>query len=388
MTVIELPSVAAPPGPQAEVDADPASSTSGVTYDEVFTFHEGRLLLRGPNGSGKSKALELLLPFVLDANLRAAGCPRSAPPSGRCTGTSWARAPRHHRVGYVWLESASGGPGPDGAPDAGPLRARLRPARTPTTVHADYFTTSLRIAMADGIAWSTGRPAADQGRPGGSRSGNAASCTGTRRLPLRRPRGAVPGLAEQRYDALITALQLRTPKLSQRLDPRAAVHPAVPRAAAAAATRRSPTWPRVSSVSTGSGNGCRTWIGGGGRPTGRAAALVRPAGAAGRRRGADLRDHELDNLTRTARQSAEQYDGIAATKAEKQRLNGDLSVLRHYRRADSGLIQSEGYQRAGAGRAARQTAEAGTGRRPCSPTRRGGVPRPRPTPRRCRTGSG
>ena len=38
-------------------------------YDEVFTFHEGRLLLRGPNGSGKSKALELLLPFLFDANL-------------------------------------------------------------------------------------------------------------------------------------------------------------------------------------------------------------------------------------------------------------------------------------------------------------------------------
>ncbi|MDX3694411.1 hypothetical protein PV726_29555 [Streptomyces europaeiscabiei] len=27
-------------------------------YDETFTFHQGRLLLRGQNGSGKSKALE------------------------------------------------------------------------------------------------------------------------------------------------------------------------------------------------------------------------------------------------------------------------------------------------------------------------------------------
>ena len=56
-------------------------------YDEVFTFHRGRLLLRGPNGTGKSKALELLLPFLLDANLRPHGCPRSAAPSARCTGT-------------------------------------------------------------------------------------------------------------------------------------------------------------------------------------------------------------------------------------------------------------------------------------------------------------
>ena len=37
-------------------------------WDETFSFHNGRLLLRGPNGSGKSMALELLLPFLLDAN--------------------------------------------------------------------------------------------------------------------------------------------------------------------------------------------------------------------------------------------------------------------------------------------------------------------------------
>ncbi|MGH9283296.1 MAG: hypothetical protein ACRD0S_10230, partial [Acidimicrobiales bacterium] len=35
-------------------------------WDETFTFHRGRLLLRGPNGSGKSMALELLLPLLLD----------------------------------------------------------------------------------------------------------------------------------------------------------------------------------------------------------------------------------------------------------------------------------------------------------------------------------
>src|SRR5882724_2299137 len=75
MTVTDLPRRAA-----AEVIPDPAPrwipSRAGILnvwryYDEVFEFHEGRLLLRGPNGSGKSKALELLLPFLFDANLRA-----------------------------------------------------------------------------------------------------------------------------------------------------------------------------------------------------------------------------------------------------------------------------------------------------------------------------
>src|SRR5215217_4030588 len=39
-------------------------------YDEQeFRFHDGRLILRGENGSGKSKALEVLLPFLFDADL-------------------------------------------------------------------------------------------------------------------------------------------------------------------------------------------------------------------------------------------------------------------------------------------------------------------------------
>ncbi len=38
--------------------------------DHVFRFANGRLLLRGRNGAGKSKALEMLLPFLLDGDAR------------------------------------------------------------------------------------------------------------------------------------------------------------------------------------------------------------------------------------------------------------------------------------------------------------------------------
>ncbi|MDA2808917.1 SbcC/MukB-like Walker B domain-containing protein [Nocardiopsis suaedae] len=38
--------------------------------DQVFSFADGRLLLRGRNGAGKSKALEVLLPFLLDGDAR------------------------------------------------------------------------------------------------------------------------------------------------------------------------------------------------------------------------------------------------------------------------------------------------------------------------------
>ena len=149
MTVTELPRppAAAEPAGTPAVDADRAGILNVWRYyDEVFTFHDGRLLLRGPNGSGKSKALELLLPFLLDASLRASGCPRSAPPTRTmhwnlmgegATGTT--------RVGYVWLEFCF--PPADAGSGGAPGRwfccgARLQASTHTTTVYADYFTTS------------------------------------------------------------------------------------------------------------------------------------------------------------------------------------------------------------------------------------------------------
>lgn len=36
--------------------------------DQVFSFADGRLILRGPNGSGKSNALALLFPFLVEGD--------------------------------------------------------------------------------------------------------------------------------------------------------------------------------------------------------------------------------------------------------------------------------------------------------------------------------
>jgi uncharacterized protein (TIGR02680 family) len=72
-------------------------------YDRVeLRFADGRALFRGKNGAGKSKALEVLLPFLLD------GDTRSIDASGRDrTTVGWlmtdGREPGNH-VGYVWLE--------------------------------------------------------------------------------------------------------------------------------------------------------------------------------------------------------------------------------------------------------------------------------------------
>ena len=187
-------------------------------YDETFEFHHGRLLLRGPNGSGKSKALELLLPFLFDANLR----------SNRLSTFGTSERTMHWnlmgegssgttRVGYVWLEFGFSGD-QDRWFSCG---ARLQASSHTSTVHPDYFTTSTRIGGPDGVALvnAAGQPLTrsaleEELGDAGVVHGNATEYRATVRSTL------FPALNEQRFDALITALlQLRTPKLSQRLDP-------------------------------------------------------------------------------------------------------------------------------------------------------------------------
>ncbi len=221
MTVTELIRPAAAPEPGRAGRWVP--SRAGILnvwryYDEVFSFHDGRLLLRGPNGSGKSKALELLLPFLLDANLRASRL--STFGTGERT-MYWnlmgEGASSTTRVGYVWLEFGFGGDDERWFTCGCRLQAS---AHTPA-VRADYFTTSLRVGRPGGFSLlnEAGQPLTkdaltqvlgDQG----TLHGNA----GDYRTAVRRALFA--GLSEQRYEALITALlQLRMPKLSQRLDP-------------------------------------------------------------------------------------------------------------------------------------------------------------------------
>ncbi|MDU0289764.1 TIGR02680 family protein [Saccharothrix longispora] len=224
MTVTELPRTegGAAPGTAARWVPERAGILNVWRYyDEVFTFHRGRLLLRGPNGTGKSKALELLLPFLFDANLRANRLSTFGTSERTmhwnlmgegATGTT--------RVGYVWLEFRF--PGVDGSPDTWfSCGARLAATRHTTAVHPDYFTTGQRIGVPGGLdlADPNGAPLTGKALEAalgdrGTLHRNAADYRATVRSTL------FPGLSEQRYDALITALlQLRTPKLSQRLDP-------------------------------------------------------------------------------------------------------------------------------------------------------------------------
>ncbi|MEV4423058.1 TIGR02680 family protein [Patulibacter sp. NPDC049589] len=78
--------------------------------DQEFGAHDGRLALRGRNTSGKSKALELLMPFVLDGDVT----PRKLDPFASAAKTmrwnliectdAYPDRRANKRVGYVWAE--------------------------------------------------------------------------------------------------------------------------------------------------------------------------------------------------------------------------------------------------------------------------------------------
>jgi uncharacterized protein (TIGR02680 family) len=188
-------------------------------YGETFSFHEGRLLLRGPNGTGKSKALELLLPYLFDANLR----PHRLSTFGSGDRTMhWNLMGEGNsgstRVGYVWLEF---GRVVDGEERWFSCGARLAATENTKNVAPTYFTTTQRIGLPGGLALvnDAGRPLvrADLATAVGD-AGDVHPSPGEYRRTIRQT--LFPGVNEQRYDALISALlQLRTPKLSERLDP-------------------------------------------------------------------------------------------------------------------------------------------------------------------------
>ncbi|MBM0259690.1 hypothetical protein JNW89_26275, partial [Micromonospora sp. 4G55] len=111
-------------------------------YDEqIFQFEDGRLLLRGKNGAGKSKALELLLPFLLDGDVKRL----DATGAGRTT-FRWLMSEGStavNRQGFLWAElrRQSG----DGTDSFLTLGAVVRWSSATGEARLLYFVTPLRV---------------------------------------------------------------------------------------------------------------------------------------------------------------------------------------------------------------------------------------------------
>ncbi|HEX7305293.1 TIGR02680 family protein [Lentzea sp.] len=112
-------------------------------YDTVFRFTGGRMILRGTNGSGKSRALEMLLPFLLDADRRK----MDATGSGKVRLEDLMRhgaQGQTNRLGYLWLELCRDIGGPEEHLTVGAL---VRFSTSTSEAKAWYFTTPLRVGV-------------------------------------------------------------------------------------------------------------------------------------------------------------------------------------------------------------------------------------------------
>ncbi|WP_405535437.1 TIGR02680 family protein [Streptomyces sp. NBC_00075] len=111
-------------------------------YDEQeFAFGEGRLLLRGKNGAGKSKALEMLLPYLLDGDARAL----DATGTGR-TSLLWLMLDgfeQTNRLGHLWVEFVR--TDEEGDDHHLTLGAAVRASRSTRTAKPFFFVTPLRV---------------------------------------------------------------------------------------------------------------------------------------------------------------------------------------------------------------------------------------------------
>ncbi|WP_330456284.1 TIGR02680 family protein [Streptomyces sp. NBC_00820] len=111
-------------------------------YDaQEFSFGDGRLLLRGKNGAGKSKALEMLLPYLLDGDSRAL----DATGTGRTT-LPWLMLDgfeQTNRLGYLWVEFQ--GTAEDGGHRFLTLGVAIRASKSTQKALPTFFVTPLRI---------------------------------------------------------------------------------------------------------------------------------------------------------------------------------------------------------------------------------------------------
>lgn len=128
-----------------------AGITNVYQYEnEVFSFRDGRLLLRGINGSGKSTAMNMLLPFLLTGKTRGIDA------AGEQTGVlkSWMLSGRDERqpVGYLWLEfvrpaQASQTADAEPEPEYVAIGCGIKANRASDTVNTWWFVTSRRPSI-------------------------------------------------------------------------------------------------------------------------------------------------------------------------------------------------------------------------------------------------
>lgn len=180
-------------------------------WEETFVFHSGRLLLRGPNGAGKSLALELLLPFLLDADSSPNRLTSAAKSRGGLYDRIMTGSDDATRTGYAWVEFTRGD-------DAFTIGVRLRTSTATRKVDTSYFTTSQRIGTELHLLNRDRVPLSRLDLEAAIGDRGRVHRTGQEHRDAVRE-VLFPGFGRDRYASVVTALlALRKEKLSQNLD--------------------------------------------------------------------------------------------------------------------------------------------------------------------------
>jgi len=130
-------------------------------YDDEFAFGDGRLLLRGKNGAGKSKALEVLLPFLLDGDTR-----RLDAAGGGKTSLKWLMldgwSAGTNRLGYLWAEFTR--VDDEGGAHRLTLGAMIKASASTGEAKTAFFVTPLEVGDYLPLHDPGRRPSAEQAR--------------------------------------------------------------------------------------------------------------------------------------------------------------------------------------------------------------------------------
>jgi uncharacterized protein (TIGR02680 family) len=180
--------------------------------DNEFDLSGGRMILRGTNGSGKSRALEMLLPFLLDADRRRMDATGAARVSLDELMRSGAQG-QSNRTGYLWVELSRPG-------EYLTVGALVRHSQSASSTKVWYFTTPLRVGDGLELMSSSREPLS---RDALTELVGAERVTESPGLHRERVRTEVFGLdgdaGRDRYDGLLQLLHtLRAPDVGNRID--------------------------------------------------------------------------------------------------------------------------------------------------------------------------
>jgi len=180
--------------------------------DNEFDLSGGRMILRGTNGSGKSRALEMLLPFLLDADRRRMDATGAARVSLDELMRSGAQG-QSNRTGYLWLELRR----PDDYLTVGAL---IRHSLSASSTKVWYFTTPLRVGDGLELMSSSREPLSRETLTELVGAERITESPGVHRERVRTEVFGLDGDAgRDRYDGLLQLLHtLRAPDVGNRID--------------------------------------------------------------------------------------------------------------------------------------------------------------------------